>query len=809
MLGNILLSVWEFLKGKWKWVIPIILLLIIPLGYFAQYVQPDTNIENNLRKGSPEYNNIMELKNTFSDMTMTVLVKGRTINEVLSPQNQEAMRYIEDHAQNHPEFSDKVRFTISPAFFLDYMAKMGMYNPETMTPEDLILKEDGSLDPTFSSLFMVAPEDKFDDPYWQENYTYIDENGQRKAYYHAIIAIGMWKTWDNDETTDWVNDIRDFTDEAGFDQNVTTMVGGLPAIMNWMANELPNTLFVIMGIGSVLMLLLLTFGFRVKGSKPRRWLVVLLILLSIVFTFGICGMVDVPLTNVSVVAFPILLGMSVDSCVQTHNRYDEEIRKGKSADEAAKVAIQRVVRPLWYGMTLQMIGFASVLVVDEQQVTYFGITLIIGCAIAMTIMLMYLLVILYGMDKRGDATREPDPRPAGWLEKLIGWSVPKIAKFAIPLIVIGVIASGIGWYADEEWLGVGGGFDKAVAHDVQQYKDMKYLQQLSGGVSPYNVIVRAKEGRSVLEPEVLQWAHDRSLVAIDMGSPEKGHYLGAYNNLGSLFIEDFGGLPPSAEAAESQITAFLPRAMWISMVNEDRTALSVNFSNLSDLSIAATDSYDVLEEVFNGPDAMHPDAIASVDVSGITPVGMYMDDAMEQSRTAIVTIGVGGLLLACLLMFKFNWRRTIAVSFPILLVLGWSSLAMWFFGFTTDTMTGLLPAQLMAVGIELTILLLMRYYEERDKGEHPMLTMTTAMSRIGRAIVVSGGMIFIGFFVMIFAFKFPGIQDFGLITMTDMVLVILAVLVLMPALVLSFDLKFRGGKIDDPVPDVEEIMTQG
>jgi len=686
MLGNMLLAAWDFLKNKWIWVIIIVALAIIPFGYFAQYVQPDTNIEGNLRKGSHEYNLIMDLKNTFSDQAVTILVKGKTINEVMDPQNLDAMRYVEDKATNNPEFSDRVLFALSPAFFLDYMTKMGMYNPDTMTPEDLIVQEDGSLNPQFSSLFMVAPESKANDRDWQK-YFYTDENGQLKPYWHGIIAIGMWKSWDNEDMTDWLDDVRQDVDEAGFDQNVTIIINGLPVMMNWMANELMDTTFVLMGIGSVLMLILLTFAFRVRGRIPRRWLVVLLVLMSLVFTLGICGMNDIPITNVSMLVFPILLGMSVDSCIQTHNRYDEEIRKGKTADEAAKTAIRRVVRPLWYGMTLQMIGFASVFVVDNQQITYFGITLIVGCAIAMIIMLMYLLVILYALDKGGDATRKPMPRHAGWLEKSMGWSVPRIARFALPLIFIGVIASGAGWWADEEKLGIGGGFDKAVAGDVQTFQDMKYLQLLSGGISPYNVIVKAKEGRSVLEPEVLEWVHERSLVAMDVGSPEKGHYLGAYNNLGSLFAEDFGGIPPSAEAAEAQITTFLPREMWVSMVNEDRTALSVNFFNLSDLSTAATDSYEILDEVFNGPNAMHPDAVASADVSGITPVGMYMDDAMEQSRDAIVTVGVGGMLVALLLMFKLNWRRVLAAAFPILLVLGWSSLAMWFLGLETDVMT--------------------------------------------------------------------------------------------------------------------------
>jgi len=800
-----LLGAWDFLKGKMRWVILVIVLLAIPLGYFVQYVEPDTSLETQVRKGSSDYNLLMEIKENFSDQSIMVFVRGKTINDVMSDQNLDAMRYVTDHAQNHPQVGEKIRFTLSPALLLDYMSNMGMYNPEKMTPEDLILLPDGSINPQFKDLFMMAPPEKFDDPDWQR-YTYIDENGQRQAYYHGAIIIGMWDSWDNDELTEFIDDLKDSVDEAGFDQNVWTLTAGLPVMMNWVANETPKVLGELMVIGAILMLLLLTFGFRVLGRRPRRWLVVVLILLSIVYTLGICGMLSIKLGNVSVVAFPILLGMSVDSCVQTHSRYDEEIRKGKTADEAAKTAIRRVVKALWFGMTLQMIGFASVLMVNNQQIIDFGIMLIIGCAICMVVMLMFLLGILYKMDKGGDATREQRPLHAGPVERLFGWMTPGLAKFAIPLILIGVIASGLGWWADDH-LKLGSGMDKLAAHDVQTWQDTDYLMVLAGGILPWNVVVKVDEDHSVLDPELLEWAHEKSLHVMEVASPEKGHYIGAYSNIGSFLAENLGSIPPTAEAAESTVTTFLPRDIWISMISEDRKVMNLTFFNTDVETDSCTDSWNILNGIFTGPNTDRPEFVASVTVTGLAILGPVMDDAMMEGRDAIATVGVGGMLLFCFLLFRFNWKRTIAAAFPVLMVLGWSSGYMWLQGLTANMLTAMLPVQMMAIGIELTIILLMRYYEERDKGEHPMLAMTTALSRIGRAIMISGGVIFAGFFSMMFAFDLPAIQEFAYITMMDTILVAIAVLVVMPALVLKFDLRSGKGKVTDPVPDVEKLVS--
>jgi len=79
---------------------------------------------------------------------------------------------------------------------------------------------------------------------------------------------------------------------------------------------------------------------------------------------------------------------------------------------------------------------------------------------------------------------------------------------------------------------------------------MRYLQKLAGGVSPWNVIVKAD---NVLDPEILHWVKDRSLVAMDLGDPAKGHYLGGFSNLGYVMDTQLGGIPKTAERRRSHL----------------------------------------------------------------------------------------------------------------------------------------------------------------------------------------------------------------------------------------------------------------
>jgi len=110
--------------------------------------------------------------------------------------------------------------------------------------------------------------------------------------------------------------------------------------------------------------------------------------------------------------------------------------------------------------------------------------------------------------------------------------------------------------------------------------------------------------------------------------------------------------------------------MSIALINEEHTALSVNFNNTSDEGKPCGDSADILNEVFTGPDANPPAGVTSVTVTGLSLLGPIMDDALDQSRAAIMSLGIGLILALLLVLFKFRILRVIAAAFPVLLVLG-------------------------------------------------------------------------------------------------------------------------------------------
>jgi uncharacterized protein len=93
----------------------------------------------------------------------------------------------------------------------------------------------------------------------------------------------------------------------------------------------------------------------------------------------------------------------------------------------------------------------------------------------------------------------------------------------------------------------------------------------------------------------------------------------------------------------------------------------------------------------------------------------------------------------------------------------------------------------MGIGVEFTVLLMMRYYEERGKGEGPMEAMTTAIAKIGRAIIASGLTVIGGFGALLIAKDFLILRDFGIVTIVDVFFALVSALFVLPTLIVWVD----------------------
>ncbi|HID26538.1 MAG TPA: hypothetical protein EYP22_01660 [Methanosarcinales archaeon] len=103
-----------------------------------------------------------------------------------------------------------------------------------------------------------------------------------------------------------------------------------------------------------------------------------------------------------------------------------------------------------------------------------------------------------------------------------------------------------------------------------------------------------------------------------------------------------------------------------------------------------------------------------------------------------------------------------------------------------NPLTATLGALVIGIGAEFTILMMERYYEEREKGKLPIVAMETAASRIGPAIIASGSTVLFGFSALMFT-TFPMLSSFGVVTVISVAFALLSTIVVLPPVMVYLD----------------------
>ncbi len=392
--------------------------------------------------------------------------------------------------------------------------------------------------------------------------------------------------------------------------------------------------------------------------------------------------------------------------------------------------------------------------------------------------LLFISIALYRHINRvkpsGKAKVKPTGDHMGLIERGLHRLAPRVIKnpaiiipFVLILTVVGLIADfQIETETDEA---------KFISQDVPIMQEYRALEELAGGMISANLLVEAED---VTEPAILEWM----MQLQNRIGEEQAAYVSGTNSVVDTVIQSNGGeIPPDPQQVKETLE-MLPPMVRSNLISDDYTAANIV------VSIREMDMEDIKELMVQLEDyiADHPAGI-SVAVTGMPVIGVELMDALTGGRLRMTLIGIGLILLGLFIVFRFNLIRALLCTLPILLIIGWSSGLMYILDIKFTPLTAALGALIIAIGVEFTILLVNRYYEERGKGEQPVEAMTTAMTKIGRAIVVSALTTIGGFSALLIATDFTILQNFGIVIMIDVFFALASTVLVLPALVVWVD----------------------
>jgi predicted RND superfamily exporter protein len=231
--------------------------------------------------------------------------------------------------------------------------------------------------------------------------------------------------------------------------------------------------------------------------------------------------------------------------------------------------------------------------------------------------------------------------------------------------------------------------------------------------------------------------------------------------------------PPTTEEAEA-VLAIAPDALTKTFVSDDHRMAHIIFA-VGPISLTERETLtDEMQAAIDAPPGV------TVTASGLAVVGIEAVHALTANRPVMTYSALGAILLALLLLYR-NPVKAVAPLVAVLVAVGASSAVLFLSGLDLNPLTSVSGPLIIAMSSEFSVIMMSRYFEERQRGHAPREAMHTAAMRIGRAITASGLTATGGFAVLAFS-GFPLLDAFGKVTALNIGLSLLSALIVLPPL---------------------------
>jgi hydrophobe/amphiphile efflux-3 (HAE3) family protein len=172
-------------------------------------------------------------------------------------------------------------------------------------------------------------------------------------------------------------------------------------------------------------------------------------------------------------------------------------------------------------------------------------------------------------------------------------------------------------------------------------------------------------------------------------------------------------------------------------------------------------------------------------VTGKAVIDAEMMTALTGGRLEMTLIGIGLVFMGLLFIYRSILKAVVPV-FPISLIIGWSGGAMYLLGIDYTPLTATMGALIIGIGTEFTILLMERYFEEKEKGLSKEEAMVTTVGKIGKPILASALTTIGGFSALVFS-DFLILREFGIVTLLNITFCLISSLIVLPPVIVMLD----------------------
>jgi predicted RND superfamily exporter protein len=582
-------------------------------------------------------------------------------------------------------------------------------------------------------------------------------------------------------------------------------LGGISMIADDLVSFVKNDLQVF-GIG-VFFFLILTMGII---FRKVRWVVLPMICCSFsaIAMLGLLGLSGWKVTVISSNFISLQLIITMSYTIHLVVRYRELLTRNPHSDQRDLVGetVRLMLVPIVYSAITTIAGFGSLVSCDIVPVVNFGLMMMTGIAVSLTLTFLFFPAGLVLFKKTAP------PSAANTSHSLIMFLArltESRGKWILVTCAIAFFFSVIGISR----LVVENSFINYFKQSTEIYQGMKIIDQQLGGTTPLDVIIDFND-----EPSPVSELTEESVVPDDefdefdefdeVGADRSNQYwFTPYKMMKVLEVHDYlNGLQETGKVLSlgtmmkiaTKLNSGKPLdsfelSLVYNEIPDDYKALLVKpyasvEKNEVRLSLRVRDSEKTLRrnELLNKirhdltTKLGYPEK--NIHLTGM----MVLYNNMLQSlfKSQIETLGI--VLLALMIMFLLLFRSfhlAIIAIFPNLLSIGVVLGAMGWMNLPLDMMTITIASISVGIAVDDTIHYIHRFKEEIKIDGNYIQAMHRSHESIGYAMFYTSVTVIIGFSILVLSNFIPSIL-FGLLTGLAMLIAITSALTLLPALII-------------------------
>ena len=575
--------------------------------------------------------------------------------------------------------------------------------------------------------------------------------------------------------------------------NTRIHYSGMPYMRSVQSVSLKKEILLFIFLTLFITSLILYLFFR---SFKAMFVSVIVVVLGVIFAFGLIEILNYKITILTALVPPVLIVIGIPNCIFLINKFHNEYRKNNNKIKSLKIMIGKIGNITLLTNVTTATGFAAFLLTNSQSLQEFGLIASINILV-IYILSLCLIPIFFSFfsPPKPNHTKHLDRK---WVVSIVDYLIFLVNNKRSAIYTVTIIALLFSIFGLSKMNLTGNLSDDFNKRDAL-YKDLKYFENKYKGVLPLEILVDTKKKNGLFKSYNLKKIEEFSILLstypdfsqpssyIDFIKYTKQVY---YNNDSTYF-----NLPNNQEQIfltnyiSNTSSSLNMRDMLIDSLNQEaRISLRIKDLSASEMDEIMLDLEPKISTIFD-PDKYN------VIITGTTKV--LLTGTKFLLNNLFISLFLVIVLISIFMAWMFSSYKMVLISLiPNIIPLLITGAIMGFFGIALKPSTILVFSIAFGISVDDTIHFLAKYRQELISNNGAIRNSVFAsLKETGVSMLYTSVVLFFGFFIFI-ASDFGGTVALGLLVSITLLIAMLSNLLLLPALLLTYEKKLMGAFVD-------------